>query len=471
MIRPLTLGRNVPAAYRIKLTRICCAQPITTTRSMSKWIGQCNSRYNIFPPSQDNDNLTYRHYHSHKAKEEKEEYSSPRISSSNTTGANKKTTQSLSQFPLSNSNPNETTIDDKEQSTTKHQFVKLDPRAIFPWRHSPQPLPRLIPDTPEFTSQGGYIGPQMPPLNSFIRGLCWVNAAGFLGGKIMNYWGWKEGLEEGFQLAFAVAVQGLLMDVYRVEELSSDEEENNKIHDDNDEESMNETRDDGEIDNTSISPNPAINFNHEITPIPDDEIPCDVNNDKRIQSHTRSMLQCNLISLYKSAHEHTKHKLQINLQSTPKSATIMSLFTIPFLTRDEVIAKPALKHSFRNISKFLHDAELSKGSKLHVFEIGNLTASQLDLMSSKQMKRRGDRMLQVTVIAQVAIQCDELFQVVDVETGETIQGHPEAKMAEVTHLVRFETVVDLDSETGDVEIGSWQITDWDDILDGNRWFL
>lgn len=166
-----------------------------------------------------------------------------------------------------------------------------------------------------------------------------------------------------------------------------------------------------------------------------------------------------------------KHKLQINLQSTPKSATIMSLFIIPFLTRDEVSAKPALKHSFRNISKALHQEEVEKGSKLNFWEIGNLTASALDEMSAKQMKRRRDRISQVTIIAQVAIQCDELFQVVDVETGETIQGDPDARIVEVTHLVRFETVVDLDSETGEIQIGSWQITDWDDILDGNHWFL
>ena len=28
----------------------------------------------------------------------------------------------------------------------------------------------------------------------------------------------------------------------------------------------------------------------------------------------------------------------------------------------------------------------------------------------------------------------------------------------------------MDAETGEVEIGSWQVTDWDDLLDGNTWF-
>lgn len=37
--------------------------------------------------------------------------------------------------------------------------IKLPARSLFPWRHSPYPLPRLIPGTPEFESLGGYMGP------------------------------------------------------------------------------------------------------------------------------------------------------------------------------------------------------------------------------------------------------------------------------------------------------------------------
>lgn len=186
----------------------------------SKRIRECTSRYNIFPSSQhENDDIACRYYHHLQKEEEKEHSSQPTsVTTDNWTRTNPNTTKHSYHLPLSSNSPNETTVDSnnkQEQSTKQHQFVKLDPRAIFPWRHSSQPLPRLIPDAPEFTSQGGYIGPQMPPLNALIRGLCWINATGFLGGKIMNYASWKGGLEEGFKLAFAVAVQGLLMDVYR----------------------------------------------------------------------------------------------------------------------------------------------------------------------------------------------------------------------------------------------------------------
>jgi hypothetical protein len=122
--------------------------------------------------------------------------------------------QQASCLPLSSSNPNETAVGN-ENKKIPSPCIKLDPRAIFPWRHSHQPLPRLIPNTPEFTSQGGYIGPNLPPWNVYVRCMSWINATGFLGGRILNYFGWKKELEEGFRLAFAVAVQGLLMDVYR----------------------------------------------------------------------------------------------------------------------------------------------------------------------------------------------------------------------------------------------------------------
>ncbi len=182
------------------------------------------------------------------------------------------------------------------------------------------------------------------------------------------------------------------------------------------------------------------------------------------------MLECNLISLYKAAHERAKHEINVHLQSTPKSASIMSLFTIPFLTREEVIQKPALKHSFRDLAKVLQQEEMKKGYPLNIFEVGNITAMALDDMGAVQMKRRGDKKMQFTVIAQVAIECDEIFRVVDVTTGDVVQGNPNAQIQEVTHLVRYEMVVTLDAETGEVEIGSWQVTDWDDLLDGNTWF-
>ncbi len=106
------------------------------------------------------------------------------------------------------------TIDGPSHRKSKSPFIKLDPRAVFPWRHSSQPLPRLIPNTNEFNTKGNYIGPPLPSLNKFFRTLSWMNATGLLGGSFWNYLSWKDDLEEGFKYAFTIAVQGLLMDVY-----------------------------------------------------------------------------------------------------------------------------------------------------------------------------------------------------------------------------------------------------------------
>ena len=88
-------------------------------------------------------------------------------------------------------------------------------------------------------------------------------------------------------------------------------------------------------------------------------------------------------------------------------------------------------------------------------------------------------------MAQVSIQCKEIFCVRDVVTGDILQGHcgDVIRPRDVTHLVRFEmvlreTLVDDNSkgqnneydDDWEVEIGRWQITDWDDLLDGNVFF-
>ena len=187
------------------------------------------------------------------------------------------------------------------------------------------------------------------------------------------------------------------------------------------------------------------------------------------------MLEPTLISLYRSAHTYCKHKLQIKLRSKPKSAQIQSLFLVPFLTRAEVEDNMSLKHSFRNIVKALHHESQQRGRDLSYFEIGNIVAEQLDIMSANQMMRRrksghDEDVVQMTVISQVAIQCDEIFVVRDTDTGDIVQGDAKENANEVTHLVRFETVIDLDMESRETQIVGWQITDWDDLLDGNIWF-
>lgn len=414
-------------------------------------------------------------------------FKSVRAGECNTRNSGKVSTNSVKTLISTNDklrSSNETTVDNPNPLKRETFAVKLDPRAIFPWRHTPHPLPRLIPGMEEFETQGGYLGPNLPPLNKFFRGLTWVNSAGFLGAKIFNYGQWKEDLEYAFLHAFSVGVQGVLNDVYHLpqhqqQQQQQDHEQGLKLDSDEALEDADggpsaSTKEDSltgsSTDNGNDSEIFPIEFTHTITP--EDEYQLKHASEEVACNH---MLEPTLISLYRSAHTYCKHKLEIKLRSKPKSAQIQSLFLVPFLTRAEVEDNVTLKHSFRNVVKALHRESEELGRELSYFEIGSIVAEELDDMSENQMMRRqkageDDNVVQMTVVSQVSIQCDELFVVRDTDTGDVVQGDPKENLNEVTHLVRFETVIALNMETRETVIVGWQITDWDDLLDGNIWF-
>jgi hypothetical protein len=95
--------------------------------------------------------------------------------------------------------------------------------------------------------------------------------------------------------------------------------------------------------------------------------------------------------------------------------------------------------------------------------------------NSRAQFNRDERsaIMESTVIAQVLITCDEVFSVTDVATGMIMQGNGDKQR--VSHLVRLEVSVKehISPDGGKplFEIGSWQIVDWDDLEDGNIWFI
>lgn len=365
--------------------------------------------------------------------------------------------------------------------------LKTNPRALFPWRHSPFILNRINPNCVEFMTQGAYPGPHLPFMNQFVRSLAWINAAGFLGAKVLNYFSWQRELEEGFLYAFEVAVQEMLDDVYKNNKtVSGDDNEEEVIENNKNEgieedlgnlnkegqdeatETTTEAEANAEADATSNKESATedfpISFQHSITPTDDYHL-----KQASQEDASHHMIESTLISLYRSAHTFGKHKLEINLQSRPKAARLESLFVFPFLTRKEVEDHLHLKHCYRNIVKAIQTKTMEAGRELSFYEIGNVVAEELDQLSAKQMRRNASGNMQITIVAQVSIQCDEIFKVVDTEIGDVVQGDKDGKINDVTHLVRFEMVVEMTKE-GDVQLGTWQITDWDDLLDGNMFF-
>ena len=188
------------------------------------------------------------------------------------------------------------------------------------------------------------------------------------------------------------------------------------------------------------------------------------------------MMESDLRSLYHSAHEQGKGKLRIRLSTEAVSAHIQSMFLVPFLTRDDIKRDPRLQQSFLNIYTSMNEQEEREGRKLPYTEIFKNVIAGLENLATRQIDVNSG-VMESTVIAQVAIQCREVFSVTDIESNEIIQGDANEKTNYVTHLVRFEMVcrTNADASTnpnGDqFEIGSWQITDWDDLLGGNIWFI
>jgi hypothetical protein len=144
------------------------------------------------------------------------------------------------------------------------------------------------------------------------------------------------------------------------------------------------------------------------------------------------------------------------------------MFLIPFITRERVEATPALRHALRNVWVHLEEEEEKLGRRLGMGEAISEIAGQLESLAKKQADSQG--VVQSTIICQTLIKCREIFTVRDIELDKVVQGDPEGKVNDVTHLVRFEMTISASINGGPSTLGSWQITDIDDLLEGNVWY-
>lgn len=366
--------------------------------------------------------------------------------------------------------------------------------SIFPWRHSPHPLPRLTPNTVEEYEEGGEFGPRFPmrTMNVAERGFLWFHSVYVLGlARPWHYGSWRRELEDGFLSAFAMGLQGVLVDVYRAPI---------SLEDDNSDD-VKEAGSDDDIDNDNDNAY-SVQIDHTISnPIQDsdDDRSSDAEDrhdtDKKAQEFLsenddggnrnsfqpeegpilQDMLETNLQSIYHSAHSAAKSKLQIHLECQPKSAHLISLFSVPLLTREEVRQDPSLQNLYPDLYhklllKAMEEMERSDGRKTSL-SWRDTYGEIREFVEDKVGNQDDEGVIQMTVVAQAVIECDEVFYVRDVESGEIVQGDDDGKMKEVLHQVRFEMVVDWDWQRREMHTGNWQITDWDDLLDGNIYYL
>jgi len=307
---------------------------------------------------------------------------------------------------------------------------KSKPGVVFPWRHDEALLPRLM--------EGAVFGPGFPTVPGYLEFL--TNHVGGL--HLQVPWSqlfrqtWKQELADSGSWAFSQAVAGVLSNSYEVpfEEIQNDE---------------------------GVKFNLGSERQKQGSRGGDDDLP-DIN----------SMLEKNLRLLYESSHESGKSQIQIELDCTPKHARFLSLLWIPFLTRD---ADPTLRRAYPRMLEDVMREEIERGRNFNRIEVfRRLYAQVMDLANARVTLGENASYVESTLIAQVLVQCDEIFRVVDLETGLLLQGQEDGKMRSIPHVIRLETVVKttLPHEGSPTsQVVSWQITDWDDLLEGNIWFV
>lgn len=308
--------------------------------------------------------------------------------------------------------PSTPSDDDKQDDDSELKQTKDRPPSIkkmkFPWRHSPDPLQRVI-------ERNDLSVPPHHARAKFVRKTLAMRELGASFFQCMFSRSWEQKLAEHFTWAFQRGVAGLLSKTFEVQM------------------------------DTIYSDVSGININ---TGVPG---PCELTDSEKegTESFVSSMLEENLRNLYKHI---VPSSINLKLKVTPVDCRLESIFLIPMFTRDDVREEPSMKGSYKRIEEQF----AKSGSSPEVAEMMKKLA--------EDTKFSGKR----SIIADVSVDCLEIFQVNDCATGELLQG---SDMAEgpVTHLVRFEMATTKGSEKGQREMGSWQIIDWDDMLEGNVW--
>ncbi|KAL3933659.1 MAG: hypothetical protein SGBAC_010297 [Bacillariaceae sp.] len=301
-------------------------------------------------------------------------------------------------------------------------------KALFPWRSSNDIMGRLIPGSEEFQRKGYLLGGNVMSSNPMFDQ--YATAYFFMGvpmSEMIFFQKWQEDLSENIAWAFSQTMSGILSNVYEqpFETLSKER----KLGFDSSD-TANTTDDDTE----SVSPGLSNDF-------------------------LESMVEKKLRSLFEDAREYGKDQMQVRLDFKPKGrAHMVNLFVFPFLSRNLLKVQPSIKDKYTQVLDFMGTNPPDAMPIYHEFVA--------------DFGERG--WTENTVIAQVLVPCEEVFWVKDLETGAIIQGVEDDTPRPVVHLVRMEMVVRSKPSDGflgfmpfEHEQGNWQMTDIDDLLEGN----
>jgi len=311
-------------------------------------------------------------------------------------------------------------------------------RALFPWRSSNEIMGRLVPGSEDFERKGYLLGGDVVSSNPMFD--AYATAYLFMGvplSEMMFFKQWQEDTAENMAWAFSQAMSGVLSNVYE-QSFETLSKERQLGFDSNDTDIDTDTATDTDIDTDT-----ANDTNTEaVSP--------GLSND-----FLEPMVEKKLRSLFQDAREYGKDQMQVRLDFKPQKAHMVNLFVFPFLSRNLLQVQPEIKDKYTQLLEFMGTNPRDAMPIYHEF-----------------VADFGDRgWTENTVIAQVLVPCEEVFWVKDLATGAIIQGVEDETPRTVAHLVRMEMVVRSKPSDGffpfEHEQGNWQMTDIDDLLEGN----
>lgn len=350
------------------------------------------------------------------------------------------------------------------------------PKTLFPWKHESKLallLPRCNPGSIEYNNDFAYTIRAQSFLSCLFLNMPMYQI-------FFNTNEWRQNMADTCAYAFTQGIANILLNTYSI---SKNDIMNNDNNDDstkiqfnfpprdvlkpnaendsssesvnNNEESKDAVGSDSLSNNTSDDDKTNSVPNSEIKDKTKDENKVN-NNDKNIPL---DMFSKSLQNLYQSAYTYGKDKYQITLYTEPIQATLYNIHAYPYITRESCE---------NDKGKFVK--ELIKQCRISPYNAFQLLQEHLE----KEYNQH--EYLETTIDIQVLIQCNEIFQVIDRDTGNIVQGSTDGIMKSVYHLIRFENnVISTQQETFPYGIistlkNNWIITNIDDLITTKSWY-
>lgn len=354
----------------------------------------------------------------------------------------------------------------KEQATVDNGTEPSN-KIIFPWRHEDHLLPRLVEGTLEYTTHGQLLtSSKMNAGNTTLNAL--ATAYMFLEVPLYQFLffaSWKAELADSVSWAFTQGVAGLLSNLskgvchpflpcltiaekYQAYSLCLSVQPILSL-----------TFFSYSLVvpiETIVSNNYELTFKHTLHPptsegsIESSEISSDTTSG--LSFSMEKIMDEKLLSHYESAKGNLTNKTTMCLHTVPYAAELVSLYSLPYMSRKKAKTDKALLEFYRSM--------LNKPSMER--------SPDLNILRQEQLQKG---IMESTVIAQVIVWCNEVFYIKDEETGEVLQGTDDHDTSRnVPHLVRIErTIRTAPDANGALKNfhDDWMITDIDDMLDGN----